>query len=233
MYLLDDLSVDPTVPSATATSDAATSDAQLDAWFGVASNPSTAGPSTFQSFVARMQSLRRRHSSLLILVDDLHTLFLQSHSGELDVFDGIVSLQSWLAAADAAAPNTNTTTVTHQAPSATATATSFFTVDGSAPTPASTSTSAPVALPSGLVLVAHGDLPVTPVQSLLRRHASTFIKLSALQTGYTKEISGVISVQQHQVTTDYWTPIQRSHYKIAESHVKISAPGHSSSTLQQ
>ena len=207
---------------------------QLDEWFqiennaseGSSSSSSTASP--LQSFLQHLLDLRRRHSSLLLLVDDLQWLFTHS-TREMEVLDAVATLQMAFGQADRDAA-TAASTPAKATPSASTTA-AAFTIDGNGSSTSSSTSNTP--LPSGIVLVVHGDLPVSPVLSILRRHSSTFIKLNALQTGYTKEISGVITVQQHHLASDYWTPIQRSHYKLTEANVKISAPGHSSSTLQQ
>lgn len=231
LYLIDDLAHDPTAAAA-ATPDEQqqppSMQAQLDAWFQTgAAEPASDATSPLHTFLTRLVHLRSRHSALLVLVDDLHWLNLHARDGELEVYDAIVALQAALAQADAA--RASTAAPAEAAPAATARA--AFSLDATGGTTAATGASG--SLPSGLLLVTHGDVPVTPSLALLRRQASTFIKLSALQTGYTKEISGVLTAQQHHRATDYWTPTQRSHYKLTDSHVKISAPGHSSSTLQQ
>lgn len=204
---------------------------QLDAWFqtGCATAAAAAprGPTPLHSFLARIMHLRNQHSALLVLIDDLQWLNLHASGGELEVYDAIVALQNALARADGAgAPAAGAAVAT--TPSTTAAAFSLPST-----TAAAVSASAGLALPSGLLVVTHGDVPVSPTQSLLRRRCTTFLRLSALQTGYTKEITGVLTAQQHHRTTDYWTPMQRAHYKLTDSHVTISAPGHSSSTLRQ
>lgn len=200
--------------------------AQLDRWFAPANDESS---SPLTSFIKQIRELRLRHSSLLILIDDLHSLTLHANASEMDVLDAIVTIQMELAAADAKSHASSQLSST-PLPSAPAAA---FTIDlPSAVASVIPTSSSP--LPSSIVLVSHGDVCVTPLVSLLRRHSSTFIRLNPLHTGYTKEISGVMTIQHHDTQAgDYWTPIQRVHYKLHESHVKISLPGHSSSTLQQ
>jgi hypothetical protein len=226
LYLIEDLSQDPTNAAA---STAAASAAQLDAWFQTGTAEAAWNtPSPLHAFLSRVVALRRRHSALLVLIDDLHWLNLHATGGELEVYDAIVALQAALAQVDAEAAAT--------APPAAAPAVvarAAFSLDTSSTASAAPPAAASGTLSSSLLVVTHGDVPVSSTLSLLRRQSSTFIKLSALQTGYTKEISGVLTAQQHHRTTDFWTPMQRSHYKLTDSQVKISAPGHSSSTLQQ
>lgn len=217
LYLLDDLH-SPAAASAAA-STAALSAAQLDDWFQTAADESTQPTSPLHAFVERLIELRRRHSSLLVVVDDLQWLFLHSgDGGDISVLDAIAALQQAIAEEDRKDE-------THNRPTTS--------LHGSNASPSSSFASLPspspaASLPSGLVVVSHGDLAATPVVSLLRRRSSTFIRLSALQTGYAHEISGVMSVQQQDLSSAHWTALQRWHYKLADSHVRISAPGHSS-----
>jgi hypothetical protein len=183
--------------------------ADLDTWFPNEDMSKSGGnaASALRRFCSQVVQVRARHSSLLLLIDDSQHLALHANGGEMELYDALVALQVQLARMDAASEVTESTAV-----------------------PPSAST-AP--LPSSLLLVAHGDVPVSPVLSLLRRRASSFVKLQPLQTGYTKEITGVVSAQQHDIASGVWTTIQRMHYKLSESSVHITVPGHSSSTVHQ
>ena len=77
---------------------------------------------------------------------------------------------------------------------------------------------------SSLLLVCQGDAltAASPAHSLLRRSAATFIRLRALRTGWTAEVSGVITVQQQAADSGYWTPARSAQYKIYDSNVKLA-----------
>lgn len=216
LYMINDLSAPLEAPAAAVSAAAPAAsesfDEYLDRCFrtgGASTDAVAAKPSSLQTWVASLLQLRARHSSLCLLVDDLQWLHAHSDGGDMSVLDAIVTLQQRLADAD-------------DADRAAVAAAAGSTVGAAAAAPAS----------SSLLLVAHGDVATSPVHTLLRRHASTFVRLSALQTGWSKDVSGVMSVQQQQRETAFWSPVQRAHYKLTDSTIKLAAPGHSTDTLE-
>jgi hypothetical protein len=223
LYLCNDLSaplLSASSSSSVTAASAASSSADFDRAFRTSSDAADAAPSALSSWVRALLSLRARHSSLLLLVDQWDWLALHAtHTGapEREAVDAIVTLQQRLAEmdeedrqwADAAAA---------ASPAAAA---------------ASSASSSSLLRRSSLFLVSHGDVAVSPAHSLLRRHATSFVRLSGLSTGWTAEVTGVLSVQQQRRTDGFWTPPQRAHYKLTDTGVKLATPGNNTALLEQ
>jgi hypothetical protein len=220
LHLCNDLSapLGPVSPSA-ADSSAASSSADFDRAFRTSSDAADATPSALSSWVRSLLSLRARHSSLLLLVDQLDWLALHAThtaTAEREAVDAIVTLQQRLAEMDEE---------DRQRADAAAAAAS--------PTPTAAASSSLHRRRSSLFLVSHGDVAVSPSHSLLRRHATSFVRLSGLSTGWTAEVTGVLSVQQQRRTDGWWAPPQRAHYKLTDTGVKLATPGNNTALLEQ
>jgi len=174
------------------------------------SGGAAATPSALSAWVRSLLSLRTRHSSLTVLVDQLDWLSLHAEGAEMEALDALVTLQHRLADMD-----------DEEREKATAAASGV------------PSSQSPSFRRSSLLLVSHGDIVASPAHSLLRRHASTFVRLSGLSTGWSAEVSGVLTVQHQRRADGFWAPPQRAHYKLTDTGVKLAAPGHSTALLEQ
>jgi hypothetical protein len=217
LYLCNDLSaplLSASSSSSVTAASAASSSADFDRAFRTSSDAADAAPSALSSWVRALLSLRARHSSLLLLVDQWDWLALHAtHTGapEREAVDAIVTLQQRLAEMDEDRQR----------------------ADAAAAAASASSASASLHRRSSLFLVSHGDVPVSPSHSLLRRHATSFVRLSGLSTGWTAEVTGVLSVQQQRRTDGFWTPPQRAHYKLTDTGVKLATPGNNTALLEQ
>jgi len=208
-------------------------DAQLDRWFDVEEKTcddddaaSTAGPAhrrrtPLSSFLSRLLSLRRRHESLCILIDDWNWIIAHTTSSiptfgggpdratvdaEMEALDGLMALKQRME--DMERKRNDTTTFAAR----TSSSTSSFALSSSPPV-------APQPLPSSLLLAVAGDLAFSPVHLLLRRHSSTLLRLSPLQTGWDKEISGVLTVVKRKGFDDSNTQhVQQHDANTSHSH---------------
>jgi len=222
LYLCNDLSA-PLLSTSSASitdSSAASSPADLDCAFRSSVDATDAAPSALSSWVRSLLELRVRHSSLCLLVDQLDWLALHAaHTAapEKEAVDAIITLQQRLAEMDE-----------EDRQSATAAAASPI-----AASSAAAAASSPALRRSSLFLVSHGDVAVSPAHSLLRRHATSFVRLSGLSTGWTAEVTGVLSVQQQRRTDGWWTTPQRAHYKLTDTGFKLATPGNNTALLEQ
>lgn len=65
---------------------------------------------------------------------------------------------------------------------------------------------------------------------ILRKRAQLQLKLSPLQTGASKDVSGVLTVRHADSFSGWLSPALRLHYKLGDSGVRVSLPGQSTAT---